>query len=173
MLQDEASLKLDHLSHFYRFKITFALNSLSLKGRIGHRSITISPISMAPVRIWKKSRLPWEINAPENHLCSRFKRLYSHARATKNQALFPLTYNYGFLEANLIAARTKAEIQMNFDGMPTSLLSSPLTAHDLSPIIGPVIDLNLKTFIDPTQEKPGYGTCPWIAPICMFKAASN
>src|SRR3546814_7977359 len=56
----------------------------------------------------------------------------------------------------LSMSHTKSEIDIHFTGIPASLLNMVFKTSDLIPVIGPIIDLNFKSFFDPTKEKPGY-----------------
>lgn len=133
---------------------SLTLSSLKLKGALAVDRLHFEDAS-GTHPLLEKIELPWEINGPESHIAADLKgMIYTPLRGKPSP--FTSHLQLWLAKGQFDLTRTKAEIQMNFDGMPTSLLSSPFTPHDLSPILGPIIDLNLKTFLDPTQEKPGY-----------------
>ena len=152
-LRENAALKLAIYPVSLDLK-SLSLASLKLKGALAVDRLHFEDAS-GTHPLLEKIELPWEINGPENLIAADLKgMIYTPARGKPSP--FTSHLQLWLTQGSFDPARTKAEIQMNFDGMPTSLLSSPFTPHDLSPILGPIIDLNLKTFLDPTQEKPGY-----------------
>ena len=50
----------------------------------------------------------------------------------------------------------KIELNANLYGLPTSLLSTWIASRDLTPFIGPLLDVELKTGLDMSAESEGY-----------------
>lgn len=132
----------------------FDLSSLQLEGMLSVNHLILQDTS-GDLPTLEDIAIPWSLNGPENHFYATVKGLAYTQRNTKPSQLsaqfqlWPQPDHYDL-------AHTKAEIQMNFAGMPTSILNFVMMSHDLSPLLGPIIDLNFKTFYDPNKEKPSY-----------------
>ncbi len=133
---------------------TFQLASLHLQGLLSLNHVVLQEASGLLASL-EDVVMPWVIDGRSNHVDVHLKGLaYTQKNAKPSQISAQLQFwpDFGHFELS----RTKTEIQMNFAGMPTSILNMVLTTHDFSPVIGPIIDLNFKTFYDPSKEKPGY-----------------
>lgn len=152
-IEEKSSLKLTIDPTLINLK-TISVHTLKFKGALAIDHLRFADAGGTHPLI-EKVELPWELNIPENHFAADLKGfIYTNER--EKPSPFSTHIQLWLTPDKLDAAHTKAEIQMHFDGMPTTLLSAPLTTHDLNPIIGPLMDINFKAFLDPSLEKPGY-----------------
>lgn len=133
---------------------SLSISNIQLKGALAVDFLSFEDSTGTQPHL-EKVDLPWEINTPENHIAADLKGLI-YTQSLDKLSPFSANLQLWLTEGQFDAANTRAELKMNFDGMPTSLLLSPFTTHDLSPILGSIVDLNFKTFLDPTHEKQGY-----------------
>ena len=101
--------------------------------------------------------IPWEVNSPLNMI-----RLNVKAKAYADQSSKPGQFAAQFLISNWLKkglfeiSDLTIEITSNFTSLPTSLASALLSQNDLTPLFGPILDLELKTLIDRNQRTLGY-----------------
>ncbi len=102
--------------------------------------------------------LPWSIDAPRNHLFVNLKgQAYTQEGIKPSQLVARIQMENWLNQAgHYDISHVKAEIIADLTNLPTSVVSVLLTTHDLSPIIGPVMDIDLQTLIDRDQQSPGY-----------------
>lgn len=101
--------------------------------------------------------LPWSIDAPRNHLFVNLKgQAYTQEGIKPSQLVARIQMENWLQEGRYDISHVKAEIIADLTNLPTSVVSVLLTTHDLSPIIGPVMDVDLQTLIDRDQHSPGY-----------------
>lgn len=152
-LRDPSSIKFTLYPVSLSLK-AMAFSSLKLKGALAIDLLHFEDTAGTHPHL-EKIELPWEINAPENSIAADLKGLI-YAPSREKMGAFTSHVQLWPTQGKFDIAQTRAEVHMNFDGMPTSLISSLFTQEDLSSILGPILDLNFRTFIDPTREKPGY-----------------
>lgn len=152
-LQEDSSLKLTINPTSLKLK-SWSLSDLNLQGILAIDHIVLQDDSRV-LPIMENITIPWVIDDTNNDFYANFK---SSLYLTKNTApgqveafiqLWPMFKQFD-------AEHTQAEINVNVAVMPTSTLNLLLNTPDLSPILGPIIDFNLKTFYDPTHKKSGY-----------------
>lgn len=101
--------------------------------------------------------LPWTIDAPRNHLLVNLKgQAYTQEGIKPSQLSARIQLENWLNQNRFDISHVKAEIQADLTNLPTSVVSVLLTTHDLSPIIGPVMDIDLQTLIDRDQHSPGF-----------------
>jgi hypothetical protein len=152
-LQEETSLRLTIDPTLFNLK-SLTLPHLNLNGMLAINHLALKDATGA-LPVLENIVIPWVIDGRSNNFYVDVKgSAYSqkHAKPSQISAHFQLWPTLGHFDI----AQTKAEIVMNFAGMPTSILNLLLKTPDMSPILGPILDLNLKAFIDPSKEKPGY-----------------
>lgn len=99
--------------------------------------------------------VPWMIDTSRNNIYANIK---GTAYSEKDRKPSPISSNIQLwlTPGHYDFAHTRSEIRMNFTGMPTAIFNIFFAAPNLIPIIGPILDVNLKAFYDPTQKNPGY-----------------
>lgn len=131
-----------------------SFSNLSLQGLLKTKRIILQDTS-DNLPLLEDIIMSWVIDSPNNNIYSDLKGLaYTRKEAKPSQVNAYL--QFWLTPGHYDAAHTRSEIQMNFAGMPTSMLNTFLGTDDLSPVVGSIIDFDFKTFIDPTLEKPGY-----------------
>lgn len=133
---------------------SFDLSSLQLQGELFINHLILQD-SIGDLPTLQEIVMPWGIDGRQNHFFATVKGAAYNQRNGKPSQI-SAQFQFWPKPGHYDLANTKAEIQMNFAGIPTSILNMIMTSHDLSPILGSIIDLNFKTFYDPSQEKPGY-----------------
>ncbi|CUI16832.1 conserved putative membrane protein [Candidatus Protochlamydia naegleriophila] len=103
--------------------------------------------------------LNWSVNASQNSALFDLKTLaYADSNRQKpSQINAKLHLNHWLsTEYQVNFEHAKAEIATDFKQLPTAFVSLVFNQKDLSPLIGPSIDLDLKTLIDRDQQAPAY-----------------
>lgn len=132
----------------------FSLSNLYLQGTMQIKKMVFQSKTNEMPSL-EEMFISWVFDSPRNDVYTNIKGLaYSGKTGKPSQVSANLQFwlnpgNYDF-------AHTKSEIRLNFSGLPTSLLNIFLGMPDLNSILGPILDINLKTFFDPTKTKPGY-----------------
>jgi hypothetical protein len=132
------------------------LNALTVKGFISINSLALKNGSgVTPVL--SDIQIPWEINSPLNMVRVNIKTWASTEGYTKPSEVTAQFLISNWLKNEMFDPESlKVEALSNFTGLPTSLLSSFILQEDLTPLLGPTLDLELKTLIDKDQSQPGY-----------------
>lgn len=152
-LQENTSIKLTIDPTELNLK-TFSLSNLYLQGTLQVKKIAFQN-SLGESPILKDMLVSWVFDSPRQNIYTNLKGLaftQKDAKPSQISALMEFWLQPGFYDF----AHTKSEIRLNFSGMPTTTLNILFEMPELSPIIGPILDLSLKAFFDPTKEKPGY-----------------
>ncbi|MFI0434569.1 MAG: hypothetical protein ACH350_02420 [Parachlamydiaceae bacterium] len=105
--------------------------------------------------ILDEMNISWVMDAPGNNLYANIKGVAYTVKDPKESqisAYMQLGVDY----KHFSFLNTPSEIRMNFFGLPTSILNLLFKTPDLNPIIGSILDVNLKFYFDPTKDKPGY-----------------
>lgn len=132
----------------------FSLSNLHLHGVLKIKKMILQENSKN-YPILEDMVIPWMIDTPRNNIYANIK---GTAYSQKDRKPSPISSNIQLwlTPGHYDFAHTRSEIRMNFAGMPTAILNIFLATPNLIPIIGPILDVNLKAFYDPTQESAGY-----------------
>ncbi len=152
-LQDHAHFKLHVDPTEFNLK-SFSLSQLHLQGMLEIQKIVLQDVS-GEFPILENITIPWVMDASQNIFSTDIKGTI-YTQKDKKPTPISSHLQVSCLPGHYDLAHTKGELRMNFTRMPTSILNILIGTTDLTPLIGPIIDLNLKTFFDPTIEKPGY-----------------
>lgn len=153
MLQEPAPIQLNIDPTEVDIK-SFSLTNLYLQGLLKIKKIALQDNS-GEVPILEDMLIPWVIDSPRNNIYTNIKgSAYTQKESRPSQISAHI--QFWLKPGHYDIAHTQSEIRMNFSGMPTSMVNILFGLPDLNPIIGPVLDLNLRTFFDPTKEKTGY-----------------
>lgn len=148
------------------FLLTIDPFSTPLKGKLSIDRFFIGDMLVREIRV------PWIFDKTLNTLALDLKGIIdSKIREKPSQlaARIQLHLQEGYYDIG----HTKAEVHANVADLPTSLISQIIGSPDLRPLLGPIIDLNLKTFIDPTFETPGYCNIVLDSSLLHFNANFN
>ena len=137
------------------FKLhSFSLSDLRLQGLMKLSKMAFRD-SSGNLPVLENVSMPWVVDVPRNNIYTDVKGVI-HSRKEEKPSQISAHLQFRLVSPHYDLAHTQTEIRMNFAGMPTSILSIFFKTPDLNPIIGSIIDLNLRAFFDPTKTKPGY-----------------
>ncbi len=132
----------------------FSFPNLYVQGLLKAKKIVLKDTS-GDLPVLEDIVISWVIDFPRNNIYSNLKGL-AYAQKDAKPSQISTRLQFWLTPGHYDPFHTHSEIQMNFAGMPTSLLNILLGSEDLSPIVGPIIDWDFKAFFDPTLEKLGY-----------------
>lgn len=132
----------------------FSFSSLKLQGSLNINHLYIEDQSETFSAL-EDLGFYWVYDAPQNNFYLNIKGSVFNDKSSKP---IPLTAFLQFWPEvkNPSLQNIQAEFRLNCAGLPTSLVNVLLNTDDLSPILGPILDVNIKTLIDSKNSKPGY-----------------
>lgn len=134
---------------------TVTLSSLNVNGVIFIDQITFKDTSGRWVCL-EKIESPWQINGPKNEIQVNIN---AQTSSNQNQTPSPLTAGLQLLKWHsdhaLDFKHTQALLFSRIAGIPASLLTSIAIKKDLTPLLGPFVDLELKVSYDLDDKAPG------------------
>lgn len=133
---------------------SFSLSNFYLQGLMRVKKIVLEDPSNE-IPILEDMVIPWVIDGPRNNIYTNIKGL-ALSRKEKIPSQVSVHLQFWLMPGYYDIEHMRTEMRMNFTGMPTSLINMALGIPDLNLIVGPIVDLNFKTFFDPTNAKPGY-----------------
>lgn len=153
LLQESMSIKLSIEPTDFALK-SFSLADLYVQGLLQIKKIALQD-SSGDVPILENMIIPWVIDFPRNNIYTNIKGL-AYNRKEGKPSQISAQVQFWLKPGYYDIAHTQSEIQMDFSGIPTSMLNILFEIPDLNSIVGPILDLGIKAFFDPTKEKPGF-----------------
>lgn len=133
---------------------SFSLADLYLQGSMGVKKIVVQ-LSSEEAPILEDIKISWVFDSPRNNIYSKIKAI-TYNRKEGKPGQISTEMQFWFPSGFAAATHIQSEVHMNLTGVPTSFANMIAGTPDLNLIFGSIIDLNLKTFYDPTAAKPGY-----------------
>ena len=101
--------------------------------------------------------LPWKIEGPENQITATLKSGLKVEKKAKAAPLFATLKLDNWLIANqAVFEQAKFEFTTELRSLATPFFAVWLNLEDPTPLIGPLVDLDLKTSFDFSKQNPGY-----------------
>lgn len=132
----------------------FSLSNLYLQGVLEAKKLVIQD-ELGDFPVLENMMLTWVLDSPRNNIYTNLKGV-TYTKKDKKPSPISAHMQFWLKPGEFKLAHTQSEIRMNFSGMPTSILNVLFDVPNLNPIIGPILDVNIKAFYDPAQEKNGY-----------------
>lgn len=134
----------------------FELNSLVIDGHLSVDRLMLQDAAGALTTV-EQIEMPWELNGPTNTAYLNLKgQAFSHFQQKPSQLSIEIDLSNWHFQNKYDFNRLKLEINSKLTALPIPLISAFICKEDLTPLIGPAIDVDLKTLIDPEQKSPGY-----------------
>ena len=133
---------------------TVHLSNLSLKGNVQIKKIVLKD-KTGDFPTFENIIVSWIFDAPKNHIQTNLKGV-AYTEKEKRQSPISSSLQLWWKPGLFDIAHMQSEVHLNFSGMPTSMLNVLFGSPNLTPLIGPILDLNFKGFIDFGGEKAGY-----------------
>lgn len=130
-----------------------SLSTLKIQGILAIDQLALQGFSGAPPKL-TSIEIPWIFDAPMSNFSASVTGFASKKNGKPNQISAQM--RFWPQQGNFHSFPMMSEIHMNFESIPTSLLNIFLTTSELSPLIGPKIDLNVKALFNPIKEEEGY-----------------
>jgi hypothetical protein len=160
ILQKDANLKLEIDAATIGFKSnTSPLAQLRAKGALAIDQLSFQNGFNSDPTL-NQIALPWTIDGELNAANINLTALASPSPQEKPGKLSVHIELERWLngEGNFDLSHSKAEIQADITNLSTSASSVMLTSYNLTPLLGPVLDVTLQTLFDLDHEVPGYWT---------------
>lgn len=152
-IKDPVTLKLKIEPTEFNLK-SFSLANLYLQGFIEIKQILFDdPSNTLP--IIENVLVPWVIDSPMNNIYANLKGLAYYDKEKKPHQISS-HLQFWLTPGHLDFIHFPSEIRMNWTGLPTALFNGIFGIHDLSHILGPVLDVKLNSFFEPKTQKSGF-----------------
>lgn len=134
----------------------FNLNQIQIEGEAKIDQLEVQDANGYAATI-EHIKMPWQLNGIENTLFFDLKGnvLTQHNRKPSHLSIRLMVEEW-LNEGRLDLSHLKVEAISHLNALPISLISSLASKADLTPLLGPTIDVELKTLIDRDQDSPGY-----------------
>lgn len=152
-LQEPTHLKLSIDPSKFDLK-SFSLSDLYLQGLLEAKKIIFQDASGDSPTLGDMV-IPWVIDFPRNNIYANIKGL-AYSRKEGKPGQISANLQFWLTPDHYDLAHTSTEARLNFAAIPTSILNIVCGIPNLNLMIGPILDLSLKSFLDPEKEKPGY-----------------
>jgi len=133
-----------------------ALATLAVKGIVNIDRLSLQDVSKTTVT-FENLTMPWVINNQLEVLTVKLNgQAYTNLNEKRTRLAIKLNTQRLFSEGKLNFKNAKYEILSELFGIPTSLISHFISTQDISPLLGPIMDIELKTAVDMASSSPGY-----------------
>lgn len=132
------------------------LASLNLVGSIHLDRLDLQDVAGHEASI-EQIYIPWILDAPHNAINLDLKGIARTSQATKpSQLSARLLIQQWLNQGTYDVSHLKVETMAHLVSIPTAVVNPFITKGDLSVLLGPTLDIELKTLIDRDQQAPGY-----------------
>ncbi|WP_068469447.1 hypothetical protein [Candidatus Protochlamydia phocaeensis] len=134
------------------------IKDLNLNGLINLDHVVLQKKEDISLPSLEQTAISWSINGPENTINLHLKGLASTNTSQKPSHLDAQAHIQRWLspQNSIDFSQSIAEINTHFVNLPTSFASAVVSNRDLTPLIGPTLDIDLKALIDRNHVTPGY-----------------
>lgn len=125
-----------------------SLNTLQLKGLFSIDQLRLQDSSLNQIS------LPWEFNGQKHQVGAELKGFVQLVDQRKTP--FSSKINFKFSDGNYSLNNASGDAQFYFDQIPVPFFTSFITQNDLVPLIGPTLNLNMKSNFNLADHQPGF-----------------
>jgi hypothetical protein len=161
LIQSPLRLIKNSAIHFSTNPLKIALNSFNWNQLVVQGDLSMKEVALAEIfetrPIFQNTSIPWEINGSINQI-----RLTPSSELSLNEnknrvELSTQLIMHDWLKGDQIALKeARFEAFTNLFTLPTAIFNSYISEHNLTPLLGSMVDIQLITLIDPNAKSLGY-----------------